>query len=79
MPDSAGARSNLGAALLALGRLAEAEAEYEAALGLDPGHALARTGRGFVRLSEGRLEEAWDDYEARLDAQRMGRTRNRRC
>ncbi len=45
VPASAGARSNLGAALLAFGALREAEAEFDTALGLEPDHAFAKTGR----------------------------------
>jgi tetratricopeptide (TPR) repeat protein len=53
-PASAVVRNNLGAALLRVGRLAEAEAALRAALRLRPGYADARYNLGVLLLERGR-------------------------
>ena len=51
VPDDVRARNRLARALEALGRIAEAQEAYAAALGLDPHDRIA--GRGLARLSAG--------------------------
>ncbi len=56
-----------GNALMSQGRAAEAAAEFEAALRLNPQYAEAHTNLGKVLLEEGRVEEAAAQLEAALD------------
>jgi tetratricopeptide (TPR) repeat protein len=62
-PQSAVAHYNVGVALEASGRNAEAAREYEAALRLDPDYSVAHNNLGTLRLTEGRLEDARRQYE----------------
>ena len=57
-PRSAVARYNVGVALEAAGRTAEAAREYEAAIERDPAYSVAHNNLGSLRLAEGRLDEA---------------------
>jgi tetratricopeptide (TPR) repeat protein len=64
------ARYNLGNAKVPLGRLDEALADCEAALGevkAEDEHAMMRLARSTMLLNVGRIGEGWDVYEARLD------------
>ncbi|HWE38079.1 MAG TPA: tetratricopeptide repeat protein [Isosphaeraceae bacterium] len=60
------AHNNLGAALASEGREDEAMAEYEAAVRLNPDHAMARFSLGTHLFRLGRLDEAIDQYRAVL-------------
>ncbi len=62
-PARADAVAGGAAALAALGRLEEAEAEYGKALALEPGEAACLAGRGLLRMRLGRREEAARDLE----------------
>ena len=62
-PQSAPAFYNLGTALEAAGRSAEAAAApYEEALRIDPGYAAAHNNLGNVRLRQGNLSDAMRQY-----------------
>jgi len=81
-PDSAIAHNNLGNALAQAGRIAEATAEFETAIQLDPGYPDARANltkvrdggdsaeghynRGIALSGEGRALEAVREFEAAL-------------
>jgi tetratricopeptide (TPR) repeat protein len=57
-PASAGARLNLGAALLAGGRLDEAIGAFRKVLALRPDYAMAHNNLGIALARKGRLDEA---------------------
>ena len=59
------AHLNMGLALKRQGRLAEAEARFRHALGIDPGFADAAWALSLLLLALGRFEEGWRFYEAR--------------
>ncbi len=65
-PANPRAHNNLGAALVAAGRLPEAAEAYRAALRLKPDYADARTGLGRVLSAEGRSAEAVAAYREAL-------------
>ena len=66
-PDNARAHTNLGMALANLDRLADANAEFEKALRLDPNDALANNNVGVHLLGvPGRLPEAISHFRAAL-------------
>jgi tetratricopeptide (TPR) repeat protein len=58
------AHYNSGNQLMALRRHAEAEAEYSAAIAVEPRYPLAYYGRGQARRETGDLEGALADFEA---------------
>jgi Flp pilus assembly protein TadD len=60
-------RAQRGLALNREGRLPEAVAEMEAAVGLDPESARIRSDLGFVFLYAGRVEDAVREQRAALD------------
>jgi tetratricopeptide (TPR) repeat protein len=60
------AHNNLGSALAHEGRDDEAMAEYEAAVRLNPDHAMARFSLGTHFFRRGRLDEAIDQFRAVL-------------
>jgi hypothetical protein len=62
----AGAHSNRGLTLKAMGRLDEARASIEKALSLDPNNVEAIANRGNVFYEQGRLDEALADYDRAL-------------
>ena len=62
-PHSAIARFNVGVALEASKRAADAAREYEAAIELDPQYSAAHNNLGGIRLAEGRIEDARREYE----------------
>jgi len=61
-PDYADAHNNLGIALAAQGRTAEAIARYERALELKPEHANAHNNLGIALTTQGRIAEAIVHY-----------------
>jgi Tfp pilus assembly protein PilF len=61
-PRSAAAHGNLGAALAAKGRLADALTHYQQALRADPGHAGVHFNLGIALTALGRIEEAVSHY-----------------
>ena len=64
--DNATAHLNLGVALEAVGRKADAMAEYRAALKLDPGSAIAHGNLANLLDTAGKLEEAMAEYQTAL-------------
>ena len=64
--DNATARLNLGVALEAKGRKADAMAEYRAAVKLDPGSAIAHNNLANLLDDTGKPEEALVEYETAL-------------
>ena len=73
--DDAELYYNRGIALQDVGRLAEACADYERALALQPEYPLAGFHRGLARLLTGDFERGWEDYEERrLSADFPGRS-----
>jgi tetratricopeptide (TPR) repeat protein len=65
-PADAGVQTNLGTALMYLGRLDEARQSYLQALALDPANAAARYNMATVNLAEGRFgADTWGDFRAR--------------
>ncbi len=66
LPEDPEARNNLGMALQAAGRHAEAAAEYEKALKLRPGYAVAFNNLGNALDALGRRAEAIDRYREAL-------------
>lgn len=60
--------NNRGTALLALGRLDDAEGAFLHALSIAPAYAEAHNNLGNVRQQQGRLNEATDSYRAALAA-----------
>ncbi|WP_372400108.1 tetratricopeptide repeat protein [Azospirillum sp. HJ39] len=67
-PRRADWRYNLGNALHAAGRLAEADAAYRQAVEDDPTLALAAFNRGYAALARGDLATGWTGLEARFAA-----------
>jgi len=67
-PESAVAEYNVGVALEAMGRTADAGSHYEAAVRLDPGYSFAHNNLGNVRLAAGRLGEARREYERAVES-----------
>ncbi|HZZ57520.1 MAG TPA: tetratricopeptide repeat protein [Opitutaceae bacterium] len=65
-PASAGAHNNLGAALLAAGRMPAAADEFAAAVRLDPALAGAHNNLGQIWLREGRFAPAIGEFAAAL-------------
>ena len=63
LPESATVHYNMGGALFGKGRLAEAEAEFRAALALDPGHLEAGYFLGLTMRERGRPAEALQEME----------------
>lgn len=61
-PANAFAQNNLGLALFAQGRVAEAEARYGRALELDPGNAQAHYNLANILANDGRLPRAIAEY-----------------
>ena len=66
LPEDPEARNNLGMALQAAGRYAEAAAEYEKALKLRPGYAVAFNNLGNALDALGRRAEAIERYREAL-------------
>jgi tetratricopeptide (TPR) repeat protein len=69
-PTSAVAQYNLGTALEASQRYADAAKRYRAALALDPRYAHAHVNLGNMLLLDARITEAADHYRAALDTDR---------
>ncbi len=65
-PDDGGIQINLGVALAAQGKPAEAEAAYRAGLKRQPGFAEAHTNLGIVLLEQGKRDDAVAEYRAAL-------------
>ncbi len=65
-PDRAEARSNLGAALMKLGRFDEAVAQYRKALAIRPDLASVHLNLGLAFYKSDRLDEAVPEFEAVL-------------
>jgi tetratricopeptide (TPR) repeat protein len=68
VPDNARAHNNLGQALMAEGRSAEAVTEFERTLALQPNHAFAQFNLGTILLSQRRYAEAVPHFNAALQA-----------
>src|SRR5262249_33729675 len=68
-PDYPDAHTNLGVALQAQGKLAEAEAEHREALRLKPDDALAHYNLGNALSAQGKLPEAVAEYREALRLQ----------
>jgi Tfp pilus assembly protein PilF len=66
VPDNPRPHDNLADALLEVGRVPEAVAQYEAALRIDPNDAQAHYNLGGVLLDAGRTDEAILEYQAAL-------------
>ena len=66
-PDNAGARSNLGAAYVRLGRLPEGIAEYRKALALDPASPTYRFNLALALYKGGRYPDAISELQATVD------------
>lgn len=64
-PQCAKYHNNLGSALRALGRLAEAERAYEQALEIQPDYPLAEINRAVTWLLAGDYDRGWPAYEWR--------------
>lgn len=62
LKDDASIRTNLGNALVAAGRYADAETQYRAALQMEPGNASRYANLGYVLMQEGRVDEARELY-----------------
>lgn len=60
------AHDNLGSALLAEGRVAEAEKHFEAALSISPDHANARNNLGNVLLRRNEIDRAIGEFQRAL-------------
>src|SRR2546421_2735228 len=67
LPASARAHYNYGAALQQVGRLDEAEKEYQAALRFDPGYVKVYTNLGQLFVSKSKLDEAKKYYEKAIE------------
>jgi len=67
-PDNARAHNNLGQALMAEGRGAEAMPEFERAIALQPNHAFAHFNLGTLLLGQRRYAEASTHLDAALQA-----------
>ncbi len=65
-PASPHALNNLGVACLRLGRPADAERAYRAAIALVPDYADAHHGLAFALLKQAHWSEGWPEYEWRL-------------
>jgi len=65
-PDLPAAHFQRGLALLRLGMARDADADFTAALALDPRHALALNNRGVARVELGRLTDGLADYDAAI-------------
>lgn len=63
LPGSARAHFNYGAALQQIGRLDEAEKEYNAALRVDPNYTKVHVNMALVLMSKSKLDEAKKYYE----------------
>jgi len=61
-PDNAGARSNLGAAYVQLGRYDDAIAEYRRAIDLDPDNVAFRFNLGLAHYKAARVPDAADAF-----------------
>lgn len=70
-PGLAAAWRNMAKPLIALGRVAEADAACTRALALDPANDLARYERAFARLLVGDIAGGFDDYRARPTVDRI--------
>jgi tetratricopeptide repeat protein len=70
-PDIGDAHVHLGDALFALGRLAEAEASWRAALHLKPDFAEVHHNLGDALLLFPRFEEGWGEYEWRWKTKQL--------
>lgn len=67
-PRSAAARYNVGVALEAAGRTAEAAKRYEDAVRLDPKYSLAHNNLGTLLLAQGRVPDARRQYERAVES-----------
>ena len=67
MPDSVEVHNALGTALEASGKMPEAQAQFDAALALDPRSDLALFHRGLTLEAQGRLSAAIDSYQRALE------------
>ena len=67
-PDNAGARSNLGAAYVRLGRLPEGIAEYRKALALDPASPTYRFNLALALYKAARYAEAVTELQSTIEA-----------
>ena len=61
-----------GDALLELGRIDDAQKDYDRILGLDPSYSAAHFGLGQVAFERGEFEQAIERFEAALDGQPDG-------
>lgn len=68
-PEAIVAHNNLGRALTADGRRAEAIASFQRAVAVDPGYAHAQYNLGAVLMQENRLEEAEQAFRASLQSE----------
>src|SRR5436309_2997489 len=66
-PKSSVAHSNLGSALIAQGKLAEASEHYRQALSINPNDADAHTNLGMALARQGKLIEASDQFRRALE------------
>jgi tetratricopeptide (TPR) repeat protein len=66
-PDSAAARFNVGAALLAAGDRRSARPYFEQTLAADPNHAVAHSNLGALLQADGDLSGAMSHYRRALD------------
>ena len=67
LPNSARAHFNYGAALQQVGRIDEAEKEYNTTLGFDPNYVKAHINLALVFMSRSKLDEAKKYYERALE------------
>jgi len=68
------ARNNLGAELMAAGRVGEAAAQIQESLALQPDNASAQTNLGNALIKLGRPAEALEHYARALEVGRAKRT-----
>ena len=68
-PNNAGVRSNLGAAYVRLGRLADGVSEYRKALAIDPGNPTFRFNLALALYKGGKLAEAVTELQGVLAKQ----------
>jgi tetratricopeptide (TPR) repeat protein len=68
VPDDYQVRNALGVHYVQLGRPADAHAQFEAALALEPDHAVAHYNLGLLAIRESRADEAFDHLTRALAA-----------